>query len=361
MYSIVVLLTILSTYLLIDALEKGRRLTWIAYVVATTAMFYFHVASVLVFVAQALFVALTFRAWRGRWKSIGLAAAALTVPYLPIAAWALRVVGGEVATWHADISLVEALKTVGIKFATFRSRPEIEFRAGWIYFVLAAGGGLWLLANRQRRGLGILLVSLALVPIIGLYALSLRNSVFSDRYIIVALPAYVILIAVGLVALSRSRLGTAPAAAAVIALLAFTWVPLSEVNRSSIAQKEDWRSAYARIADEAKTNDVFLMHPGYMISTLAYYGQRDERLAGHPVATIPSFAPDWMTREVMIDMLRQDHGASTRFWLIESPDRVPFEDPDDELERWLLETGEVLDEHQVNGVRLLLVELPAGW
>jgi uncharacterized membrane protein len=361
MYSIVVLLTILSTYLLIDALERGRRLTWIAYVVATTAMFYFHVASVLVFVAQALFVALTFQTWSRRWKAIGLAAAALTVPYLPIAAWALRVVGGEVTTWHADISLVEALKTVGIKFATFRSRPEIEFRSGWIYFVLAAGGGLWLLVDRRRRELGILLVSLALVPIVGLYALSLRNSVFSDRYIIVALPAYLILIALALVALSSSKLGTAPAALAAIALLAFTWVPLEEVNRASIAQKEDWRSAYTLVAEGADPNDVFILHPGYMISTLAYYGQRDDRLGGHPVATIPSFAPDWMTRDVMVEMLREDHGGSRRFWLIESPDRVPFEDPDDELERWLLETGEVLYEHQVNGVRLLLVELPPGW
>jgi hypothetical protein len=361
MYSIVVLLAIVSTYLLVDALEGGRRRVWIAYAIVTTAMFYTHVSSVLVFVAHALFVGLTFRTWRRQWSAIVIAGAALTVPYLPIAVWALKVVGGGVVTWHADISLIGAFKTVAIRFATFRSRPEIESRAGWLFFLTAVGGGAWLLVDRRRRGVGILLAVLALVPVFGLFALSLRNSVFSDRYVIVALPAYLILIAIGLVALSRSRFGMAPAVIVAAALLAYTWVPLDEVNRSSIAQKEDWRSAYAWIAEEAEPNDVFLMHPGYMISTLAYYGQRDERLAGHPVATIPSFAPDWMTREVMVDIMREEHGASTRFWLIESPDRVPYEDPDDQLERWLVETGVVLDEYRVNGVRLLLVELPAGW
>jgi mannosyltransferase len=361
MYSIVVLLAIVSTYLLVDALEGGRRRVWIAYAIVTTAMFYTHVSSVLVFVAHALFVGLTFRTWRRQWSAIVIAGAALTVPYLPIAVWALKVVGGGVVTWHADISLIGAFKTVAIRFATFRSRPEIEFRAGWLFFLTAVGGGAWLLVDRRRRGVGILLAVLALVPVFGLFALSLRNSVFSDRYVIVALPAYLILIAIGFVALSRSRFGMAPAVIVAAALLAYTWVPLDEVNRSSIAQKEDWRGAYAWIAEEAEPNDVFLMHPGYMISTLAYYGQRDERLAGHPVATIPSFAPDWMTREVMVDIMREEHGASTRFWLIESPDRVPFEDPDDQLERWLVGTGVVLDEYRVNGVRLLLVELPAGW
>ena len=361
MYSIVTLLALVSTILLVEALDSGDRRLWAGYVIVTTLMFYTHVASVLIFAAQALFVLLTFRNWRWQQRALAIVAAALIVPYLPIALWATKVVAGDVPTWHSEITIIDAFRIIGVKFAIFRSTAEVEFRAGWLYFLAAAGTAIWLLAGRSRRTTGILLVSASLIPVIGIWFVSLRNSVFSDRYIIGALPFYLILIAIGLVHLGRTSRGAIPAIVLATLLVAFTWFPVTDVNRSTIAQKEDWRSAYARVAENAEPDDVFLMHPGYMISTLAYYGQRDERLGGHPVGTIPSFAPDWMTREVMIDMLREDFGRFDRFWLIESPDRTPLADPDDELERWLSTTGTVLYEDRVNGARIVLYQLPEGW
>lgn len=361
MYAIVTLLAILSALLLVEALDGNDRRLWAAYVVVTTAMFYTHVATVLVFAAQVVFVALTYRKWHGRWRSILIAAACLTVPYIPIALWALKVVGGDVTTWHADIGLIEALKTVGIHFATFRSEPEVEYRAGWLYFLIALAGVVWLLLNRRSRPVGILLVGLALIPVIGLYVVSLRNSVFSDRYIIVALPAYLLLCAVALATLGRTRLGTVAGIIVATLLVSYTWVPVADVNRSDIAQKEDWRGAYARIAERAGQHDVFLLQPGYMISTLAYYGQQDERLAGHPVATIAVFDKPWITRETMIEELREEIGAHRRVWLIESPERVPFVDPNGELTAWLNATGQLLWEDRVNGVHIALYELPESW
>ncbi len=361
MYSIVALLAIVSTLLLVEALASGKRLYWVSYVLVTTVMFYTHVASVLVFGGQAMFVLVSIRRWKWQLRAVLIAFAALTLPYIPIALWALKVVGGDVPTWQVDVSLVEALRRIGIRFATFRSTPGVEFRAGWLYFLVAAGTAIWMLIRSSRRTVGLLLVSLTAVPVFGIWFVSLRNSVFSDRYVIGALPAYLVLIAIGLSQLARDRRGFVPVLLLSTILVAYTWVPVSDVNRSTIAQKEDWRSAYARVAEHAEPNDVFLIHPGYMISTLAYYGQRDARLGGHPVATIPSFSPDWMTREVMIDMLRKDFGEFNRIWLIESPDRVPLEDPNDELENWLNDTGVVLYEEQVNGARVVLYELPNGW
>jgi hypothetical protein len=290
-----------------------------------------------------------------------VAAAALTVPYIPIALWALKVIGGGVITWHADIGFFEALRTVGIRFATFRSDPQVEYRAGWLYFILALAGAIWLAMHRRGRPVALLLVVLTLVPVVGLYLLSLRNSVFSDRYIMVSLPAYLILGAIALSTLGRSRAGALAAVVLATLLVSYTWVPVANVNRSNIAQKEDWRGAYARVAERAQANDVFIMHPGYMISTLAYFGQRDERLGGHAVATIPSFHTPWMSYDVMVDLLREDVGSHTRFWLIESPDRVVFEDPDDALETWLNATGALLWEDRVNGVHIALYELPEDW
>ncbi len=361
MYSLVVLLSILSTLCLVEALRQNHTTLWIVYVVITTIMFYTHVAAVLVFVAQALFIGLTYTRWAGEWKRILIAAAALTVPYIPIALWALRVVGGGVSTWHAEVGLIEAVRTVGVKFATFRSEPYVEFRAGWLYFIIALAGVVWLSATRQGRPVAILLASLTAVPVLGLWFVSLHNSVFSDRYIIVALPPYLILGAIALSALSSTKSGTIVSALVALILVAHTWVPISDVNRSISAEKEDWRSAYARIAEQSEPQDVLLLHPGYIISTLAYYGQRDARLGGHPVATVPAFDADWVTSEVMVNMLRDKIGGHTRIWLIESPDRVALEDRDDELERWLSTVGQSIWEDRVNGVRIVLYELPEDW
>lgn len=361
MYAIVTLLALVSTLLMIEGLDSGDRRVWAGYVVVTTIMFYTHVAAVLVFAAQALFVLVTYQKWKTQRKTLAVVAAALTVPYLPIAVWALKVVGGDVPTWHADITIVDAIRIIGVKFATFRSTADVEFRSGWLYFLVAVGAALWLLGKPSRRTVGLLLVSLTLVPGFGIWLVSLRNSVFSDRYIIAALPPYLILIAIGIAYLARSNRGVVPAMVLATLLVAYTWFPVSDVNRSTIAQKEDWRSAYARVAEQAEPDDVFLLHPGYMISTLAYYGQRNDDLSGHPVGTIPSFAPDWMTADVMEEMLREDFGRFQRFWLIASPERTLLEDPDNELERWLNSNGEVLYEDRVNGVRIVLFELPVDW
>ncbi|MEZ4521052.1 MAG: glycosyltransferase family 39 protein [Thermomicrobiales bacterium] len=361
MYSIVALLSILSTFLLVEGLMHGDRRVWVGYAVATTFMFYTHVATVLIFAAQALFVLATYRNWRDQQRTLLVVASVLTLPYLPIALWAAKVVGGEVPTWHGDVSLTGAIRTIGTRFTSFRSTAEVEFRARGLYFLAAAGTAIWLVSSRRRRNVGLLLTTLVAVPVIGLWIVSLRNSVFSDRYIIGALPAYLTLVAIGLASLARHRVGVVPATLLAVLIVCYTWYPVTDVNRSASAEKEDWRSAYARVAERAEPDDVFLIHPGYMVSTLAYYGQRDDRLGGHPIGDIPGFAPDWMTRDVMVDMLREEFGRFDRFWLIESPDRVPLEDPDDELETWLRSTGTVLYEEKVNGVHLLLFEMPPDW
>ncbi|MEX2314704.1 MAG: glycosyltransferase family 39 protein, partial [Thermomicrobiales bacterium] len=100
MYALVVLLALASSACLVEALERDRTLWWAAYAVTTTLLFYTHVATVLIFAAQALYVVATHRHWRGRERGWLAAAGVLTLPYLPIAVWAMRVVGGGVQTWQ---------------------------------------------------------------------------------------------------------------------------------------------------------------------------------------------------------------------------------------------------------------------
>jgi mannosyltransferase len=357
MYTMVVVLALASSYALVEALERNRTAWWVAYVLATTMLFYTHVATVLVFVAQVVFVLVTHRAWRGRERPWLISVGALTLPYVPIALWAARVVGGGVATWMPDVSLWEALRIFAIKFAVFRYDMEVQDRAAILFALLAGTGILAMARARMRQHWWLLAGLLAVVPIIGLWIVSLRQSVFSDRYGIVALPAYLLLVAAALAWMLRARLMQPVALAALFALVVFAWGPLRDVNRSHTAQKEDWRSAYAWIAGKSEPGDVIVIHPGYLITTYTYFEQREPRLDNLHVATIPTFQVRWLDEPLMIEMIRDQVGDAHRFWLIQSPDRVPAEDPDATLEGWLRESGTRSHALDVNGVSVALYEL----
>jgi len=360
MYSIVVLLALASTYAFVAALETNRRLWWIAYVVVTSLMFYTHVATVLVFAAQSLYAVLSYRSWRGREKSWLISAAALTLPYVPIAIWAAKVIGltgVSVATWQPPVAFWDAIQIFGIKFAINRYDMTDQVRAEILYAVLAGIGIAALAWMRRRTQWWLLFMLLTVVPVVGLWVVSLRQSVFSDRYGIVALPAYLLLIAVAVTWMIRQRIAWPAGLLALFLLLTFAWGPLRDVNRAHTAQKEDWRSAYARVGALAQPGDVILVQPGYLITTYDYFEQRDPTLARFQALAVPSFAVPWFTEALMVKMLHDDAGSATRFWLIQSPDRVGADDPNAILADWLAGNGSKLDEYVVNGVDVRLYQL----
>jgi uncharacterized membrane protein len=360
MYAIVVLLALASTAALVEALERNRGWWWVAYAATTTLMFYTHVVSVLVFAAQVLYALLTHRAWRGRERSWLLAVGALTLPYVPIALWAVLVIGGRVPTWQPNVGLWDAMRILAIKFAINRYDMAIQEHAALLYALLAGAGVALLAARRLRERWWLLLVALSIVPIVGLWVVSLRQSVFSDRYAIAALPAYLILIAAGIAGLIRHRVAWPAGAAALFLVLTFAWAPLRDVNRAQTAQKEDWRSAYAWVADRGQPGDVIIVQPGYLITTYTYFSQREPRLQQYPVATIPSFKVGWLTEPLMVERIREQVGDAHRFWLIESPERAPDEDPDGILDGWLASNGQQQNELIVNGVHVTLYAFDAA-
>jgi mannosyltransferase len=357
MYTLVVLLALASSYTLVEALQRNQRRWWAAYALLTTLMFYTHVATVLVFVAQSLYVVATRRAWRGRERGWLLAAAVLTLPYVPIALWAMRVVGGGVSTWHADVGLWDAVRIFGTRLAINRYEMPVQERAAILFTLLAVIGVVTMARVDRRAHWWLLATTLTLVPVVGLWAVSLRQSVFSDRYGIVALPAFLLLVAAGTVWLVRQRYAWLLGAVVLFLLVSLSWASLRDVNRSHTAQKEDWRSAYAWVAERQQPGDALIVHPNYIITTYTYYSQREPRLQGLPLATIPTFRVRWLDEPLMIQMIGDQIGTPARIWLVQSPDRVPLDDADGTLEGWLARDGEQIDELVVNGVRVTLFDM----
>ncbi|HET9015364.1 MAG TPA: glycosyltransferase family 39 protein [Thermomicrobiaceae bacterium] len=364
MYAIAVLLTLLSTLLFIEALRRNRRAWWAGYVVVTTLCFYLHVTTVLVFVAQCAWFLLTWKRWEGRHRAWLISVGFLTVPYLPIAAWAGRVVLGQAIMWQPKVTLWQMVQIEATKFAVNRADLTTQARATWLYGALAAVGlvGVGALGWGDRQGTRsldrrwmLLFGSLVVLPVLIFYVLTFRQPLFDGRYLIMALPAYLLLVAAGVRVLERKAWPLALVAMGLLIILA--WIPLRDVNRSSAAQKEDWRAAYHTIVARAQPNDLVLVHPGYLITTYDFYAEEFPGLKRLKPGTIPSFDVQGFDAHQMAVMVRKE-APGDRVWLVQSPDRVRADDPNLALQTWLAKGGPPLFQETFNGVQIFLYRLP---
>lgn len=365
MYAIAVLLTLLSTACFVEALLRNERGWWVGYVVVTTLGFYFHVTTVLIFVAQCAFFVLTWKRWPERHRSWLISAGALTLPYLPIALWAGRVVLGGANTWQPKIGLWTMTKIEATKFAVNRAKDLVtEARGTRIYGLSAALGVLTVGAlgwgaegsgaKVSRRWIfyfGLLVV----LPVLMFYLITFKQPLYSDRYLIMALPYYLLLAAAGLRGLESRAWPLALLLCA--GLIAYAWMPLRDINRSNLSQKEDWRPAYAYVLQRAEPDDLLLVHPGYLITTYDYYAEVTPGLSRLKAGTIPSFNVKDFNEHLMADWVRRE-APGQRIWLIQNLDRVPGDDPNHALQHWLELGGPPLYHQVFNGVDVALYRLP---
>lgn len=114
--------------------------------------------------------------------------------------------------------------------------------------------GLIALASRDRRGLALSVLWLCLAPGLVILYLQYRQGFFANRYVLFALPVYLLLIAHSLATLAR-RLpwGGALAPAALLILLAFDFNQLGAYYRQP---KDDWRRAGAFLAANVRAGDA---------------------------------------------------------------------------------------------------------
>ena len=166
----------------------------------------------------------------------------------------------------------------------------------------------------------LLFVTLIVLPVLMFYVVTFKQPLFNDRYLIMALPFYLLLVAAGVRGLEARLWPLALVLSA--ALIGYAWMPLRDINRSNLSQKEDWRPAYAYVVQRAQPDDLLLIHPGYLITTYDYYAELDPALAKLKAGTIPGFYVEGFDAHQMAGWVRRETPGQ-RIWLIQNPDRVP--------------------------------------
>ena len=389
MYTLLVLMTLVTTLLYLYALERNTRLLWVSYVLATWVMLTSHSLSGLVLLAQMVATPCLLRgiarnstvagadadkptSAQFRIPRLILSFVIIMAPILPII-W-LRVAAvltGTIDTgnWYASASLAEILLTIFVKFAVNQAVAtqigsiEIPWEPiGAVALAVLALGGAWALFRRPgllrktegngrtERGNAVLLLALWIVPVLVFWVVTMFTPLFQPRYLIMALPAYLIMAAAGVLALRRVNvlLMILP----LVLLGGATVAALTSINYSSEPQKEDWRGAMAYVQDHIRLRDVIIPFPGYVqtAASLYYHPGGPDLVPERPISTISSLSTANYGQREMEDELRKLITCNERVWLVVSPVRAAQEDPQNRVLQWFQYNFSTFDTQVFNGV-----------
>jgi uncharacterized membrane protein len=283
MYALVSALALLGIYGLRRAVAGRGWRWWVVQVVATSLAFYSHILAALLIPVQVLLFLTWWPQARKQWVGPIVSLACLTLPYLPLAVWQapqvfqIRETGfhryslGEMAEilvngWSAGI-LGRYLPWGALLMITLALMGLL----GPLYHVFPSPAAARPLRGRSRVALLCWLV----MPLLAVWFISLRQPLFTDRYLIWTAPAFYLLVAVGLV--SIAQLGGP--GRGVVVILTGTILAISGFNLSQQAVepiKSDFRAAAAYVADQYTPGELVIFQIPHGRYTFDYYFPRDD-------------------------------------------------------------------------------------
>lgn len=314
MYTLLTALGMLAGYALLRALAashsqngypKTRFLWWAALVVSAIALLYTHYFATFLLAAFALYflivVLLHPEPPRRRLLTEGLAAALLTLlAYLPWLPNVLRRFGEDASYWQGALKLDEALRHVAISFSSGETVLEQQaIPLAWAVATLAVvclAALLWTSFRLRHSSFithrsSILFVLLyLLVPVAGILLLSASTPKFNPRYLMLASPALVLLLAGGLALPFRFSLTIhhSPftinhftrllSLLALVALLTIFTFSIRNWFTDPAFSKDDWRGAVAYVKSHLQPDEAVLLVSGHAYPAWRYYAPDVEPL-----------------------------------------------------------------------------------
>jgi 4-amino-4-deoxy-L-arabinose transferase-like glycosyltransferase len=400
MYSMLVLMTLTTSVLFIRALDNNTVGAWAAYVIATWVMLTAHSLAGLVVLAQVAAVPLLMRratngeqnakretresskrpwspvARRLVWSLLIIAAPIFPIAWLRVAALVTGTV--DTGNWYSSTTLPDILLTIFVKFAVNQAAPtpiggsEIPWEMiGALAMAGLAVVGVWVLGRRRTTARNAkretrdneemtpsavvkrpewLVFMLWVVPVLVFWLVTVVLPLFQPRYLIMALPPYLIMVGAGVLGLRRVNMWLVGVVLAVLGLS--TGAALASINYSSSLQKEDWRGAMVYVQDHIRLRDTIVVFPGYLESAVKLYytpggaGQVPDR----PVQTVHSLRTANYGERELEDELRRSVECNERAWLIISPVREAQEDPQHKVVQWFQANWHTFDTKEFNGV-----------
>jgi mannosyltransferase len=378
MYAALTLLVPLSLWLTVVTAQRGGWWRWLLLYLLTTLCFYTHLLAALVVPVQACWLLIVPTGWRSarRWLNTVLYVSALLLPYLPLLRWQAEMWLSPFETGHSFVPLADILSVLAVAFS--RGVLPVKAPISLLPAVLAlvAGLGLWAAGPASRRGsaseptgdgpdsrlpgLGgwrvVAMLSIwLLLPPLAVYGVSLGMPVFSDRYLIWCMPAFLALASLGVVALARAWrfLGATVLAAMLLVNATGVW------TQGSRPVKSDFRAAARFVLAQWQPGDLLMFQIPYNRHPFSYYssGGATEEPSGNgelPWVDGP-FTNNGASESVVADQMVQATAGARAVWLIAS--EVPMWDQRELTRAWLLNNGRVTEQADFARVSVMRYEL----
>jgi len=351
MYALVTALALAALLALTEALRRGGAWRWLLVWAFVTTTAYVHIMALLLVPVGIVWFLLAWPRARDRWVGGLTTLAGLTLPYIPLALWQVRLLFWP--RFSPGFPYVPLSDMVPLLVAAF-SRGILPASEWTLFpFVFAGLSGLTLKGAEARDGKGgrgwravAALVAWLALPTVGLWLISLRAPLFTERYLIWTVPAFLILSARGLVSVwDRSRW------ACVIALVALLLLNGEALWKQAVRPiKPDFRAAAAFVAARRQPDELVVFLIPYVRFTFAhYYGDPA------PWGDAPFTNGGLSAEEVGARLARLTMGYPAA-WLIESEGEMW--DRRGLVAAWLSEHGQVDVRGEFTGVRVARYALP---
>ena len=145
----------------------------------------------------------------------------------------------------------------------YQDQPPVPIALGWALFLVVAALAF---RYRDKGHLRPALLAWMGVPVLVTFLLSLRRPYYVDRYLTIVLPAFEVWMAFGVMVLPRSWRRVAAGVLVAVSALAVTGM-----LAGTRYQKEDWRSAVARVRADARPGDRLFVAGAEDIPVSTYY------------------------------------------------------------------------------------------
>jgi hypothetical protein len=357
----------LALWLTIDAIQRGAWWRWGLLFAVTSLSFYTHLLAVLVVPVQVLWLWLVPADRRPvqRARIIGTYLLVLFLPYVPLAAWQARAwLSPPSDTGYPFVPLLQILLVLAVGFSRGVLPVKEPVTLLPAMLGLLAGGGLWATdrmrasrrsaaharsdvddtiaagaqsANEPWRTVALLAIWLLLPPI-AIYGISLNRPLFADRYLIWAMPAFLTLVAMGVVALDRSLrpLGGLTLAAFLALCLVGVW------SQAYQPYKSDFRSAARFLQEHQRPGDLLVFQIPYNRYTFTYYssGTFDPGNESYRWVEGP-YTNNGMSEDALADLMAHDTAQAQAAWLIAS--EISLWDKRGLTEGWFATQGNATD------------------
>jgi hypothetical protein len=203
---------------------------------------------------------------KARWKGFLVSLVVLIAPYLPLLIWQVPLVLEPAETGFRFLPLPEMARSMFINY----SLGVVQKSNPWLLagFALALTlASLYVIGRyADARSFGILLIWLV-VPALCLFAVSLIRPLYTARYLIYVVPAYVLLLALGVTGVGRRSV-----LAGTILLCALLFITGSGLWRQATTPiKADFRGATQYLMERLAPRELVLFQIPYGRHSFEYY------------------------------------------------------------------------------------------